>query len=298
LVVLTAEQKRVRARKPARGVAASAAALAAWSLMSWSTSCVDALAGPLSGPLMAQNNPFSTLVGRPRRSEEPKGVERYVLASDERIFLFENGGATARIQFLCGDNDERIECAIDPQAPAAEIYPLEATRAPRGDVVYRNASGEVLLRIASYGGATVFWPGEPRGRAASRSFGETPRLDLLFTEYETARRRARTASAMISAKTGGTIRFDLGPPPAAEGADAAVLSDAVVMAAKGLNLVSRDPTGATVIASRIDRVSFAPAARPGVALDGATLQIGYRPGAGLDGRPSSAAVARYLEENL
>lgn len=281
-----------------RGSACGAAAALGAMIFAVGAASAQAVSPATSFVAAAQNNPFSTLVGRPRSGEAPAGVQRYVLASDERAFLFENGGAAARIQFLCGVGDQRVECAIDPDAQAAEIYDLEATRAPRGDVVYRNANGDVLLRIASYGGATVFWPGDPRGRAASRSFGETPRLELVFTGFETAERRAAAAGAMLSAKTGAAIRFDLGEAPAVEGANVAVLADAVVMAAKGLNIVSRDPTGARVIASRIRRVSFAPAAAPGLALDGATLEIRYRPGAGFDGRLSSAAVARYLEENL
>lgn len=249
-----------------------------------------------------QHNPFSTLVGERRKRRDPQQangpVERYVLASDERTFLFEDRGATARIQFLCGEGDDRFDCVIDPDIGASEIYLLEATRAPRGDVVYRNANGEALLRIASYGGATVFWPGDPQGRAASKSFGDNPVLELLYTDHETAQRRAQSATAMLSARTGAPIIFDLGAQPSEEGASATVLADAVVTAAKGLSIVSRDPTGARVIGSRIERVVFTPGASSSVALRGKTLDIGYMPNAGIEGRPSSTGVARYLEENL
>lgn len=251
----------------------------------------------------AQDNPFTTLVGKRRdrrdNSQQRSAVERYVLASDERAFLFEDRGASARIQFLCGETEsDRFDCAIDPIIGASEIYLLEPTRAPRGDVVYRNANGEALLRIASYGGATVFWPDDPSGRAASKSFGENPVLELLYTDYETAQRRAQSATAMLSAKTGAPIIFDLGPPPSEEGANSTVLADAVVTAAKGLSMVSRDPTGARVVASRVERVEFDPAAGSDLELRGKTLVIGYQPGAGIEGRPSSAVVAAYLEENL
>ena len=249
----------------------------------------------------SQDNPFSTLVGEPRQPRNKRfagAVERYVLASDDRAFLFEDRGGEARIQFLCGPEDPRLDCSVDPQGGAAEIYLLRATRAPRGDVVYRNANDEALLRIASYGGATVFWPGDPRGRAASKSFGDNHSLELLYTDYETAARRARLATAMLSAKTGAPIVFELGPPPRAEGANVAVLADAVVMAAKGLNIVSRDPTGARVIASRVKRVVFSPRPGPSVRLHEATLAIGYQQDLGLAGRPASADIARYLEETL
>lgn len=256
----------------------------------------------IQSDVLLQHNPFSTLVGeRRKRSNESAAhspVERYVLASDERAFLFEDRGATARVQFLCGEGDDRFDCAIDPDASASEIYLLEATRAPRGDVVYRNANGEALLRIASYGGATVFWPGDPQGRAASKSFGDNPVLELLYTDYDTAQRRAQSATAMLSARTGAPIIFDLGAPPSEEGANATVLADAVVTVAKGLSIVSRDPTGARVIASRIDRVLFTPGPGPSVVLRGKILDIGYQSNVGIEGRPSSTGVATYLEENL
>lgn len=290
--------------KTATGLAAAGLVFGLAFFAAGASLSAAAAAGPAarSVVLLAQHNPFSSLVGdRRRRPGEPgahSGVQRYVLASDERMFLFADDGATARIQFLCGPGDDRVDCAIDPGVNAAEIYLLEATRAPRGDVVYRNADGDVLLRIASYGGATVFWPGDPEGRAASKSFGDNPRLDLIYTDFAAAERRSRMATAMLSAKTGAPIVFDLGAGQTEEGANEAVLADAVVTVVKGLTLVSRDPTGARVIASRVKRVLFAPAPGPGVSLRGSTLHVGYQPVAGLEGRPSSAAVARYLEENL
>ena len=248
-------------------------------------------------------NPFSTLVGRPREKNADRrggsAIERYVLASDDRAFLFEDRGREARVQFLCTPSDPRLDCALDPFGAAAEIYALTATRGPRGDVIYKNVQGDALLRIASYGGATVFWPGEPAGLAASKSFGDEHSLELGFTDHETALRRAQAATAVISAITGAPIVFEPGPPPpGVEGANAAVLADAVVTAAKGLRIVSNDPTGARVIASRIRKVIFIRDVAATVRLDGSVLEIGYAPTGDIDGRPSSAAVARFLEETL
>lgn len=287
-------------RRPGRGIACAlflALAGAFWG----APASADAV---MIQPKSLQNaNPFSTLVGRPReKDEERRGrptIERYVLASDDRAFLFEDRGREARVQFLCTPSDPRLDCAIDPHGAAAEIYALTATRGPRGDVIYKNVQGDALLRIASYGGATVFWPGEPRGLAASKSFGDEHSLELTFTDHETALRRAQAATAIISALTGAPIVFEPGPPPAGvEGANAAVLADAVVTAAKGLHIVSDDPTGARVIASRIRKVVFIPDVAATVRLDGAVLEIGYVPMRDIDGRPSSAAVARFLEDTL
>lgn len=250
----------------------------------------------------AQANPFSALVGKKReRRQSPAArvsIERYVLASDDRAFLFEDRSNEARVKFLCGADDPRLECVIDARGSAAEIYILAPTRGPRGDMIYKNAEGDVFLRIASYGGATVFWPGDAQGRAASKSFGDNEFLALSFTEYETAVRRAQAATAIVSAMTGAPIIFDLGAPPKAEGTNAAVLADAVVMAAKGVKEVAEDPTGARIIASRIGKIAFLADQAASVSLNGVVLEIRYVPIGDVDARPSSAAVARFLEETL
>ena len=248
------------------------------------------------------DNPFSALVGKRRmRSSEygPAGaVERYVLASDDRIFLFEERGATARVRFLCSPEDKRLDCILDAAGPSPEIHLLQATRGPRGDVIYKTDEGETLLRIAAYGGATVYWPGEGQGVAASKSFGDDQPLSLVFEDYDAALRRAQGASAHLSAIVGTPIFFDVSAGRRSIGDNAAALSDAVLTAAKGLALVAHDDTGARVIAERINRVAFLPGAVPGVSLNGSVLEILYVPNQDINGRPSSAKVAHYLEETL
>lgn len=268
------------------------------------TGVADAAPAPAGGPAAAAaaTDPFAALVGkkRARRADRARGVktQRYVLASDDRAFLFEDHVSQVRVKFLCGPDDPRLDCTIDPQRPAAEIFQLTANRGPRGDVFYKNAEGDTMLRIASYGGATVYWPGAAQGFAASKSFGDDPALRLAFADMDAATRRAQAATAIISALTGAPIVFEIAAPPAAEGANAAELADAIVRAAKGVKDVADDPTGARILASRIERVFFAPADTPGVDLEGRVLMIRYVPGRDIDGRPSSAAVARFLEESL
>ena len=251
--------------------------------------------------LAQQDNPFSALVGKRRELSEERaragGVERYVLTTDDRVFLFEERDAGARVQFLCGDNDQRIDCTIDVAGPSPEIYELTATRGPRGDVIYKDARDDTLLRIAAYGGATVYWPGEERGVAASKSFGDDHALRLGFIDREMAVRRAQGAAAQVSALTGAPIYFDIGGegPP---GSNAAVLADAVVMAAKGIARVAKDETGARVIASRIKRVAFLPSTDAEISLGGEVLEIRYVPNLDIMGRPSSAKIAQFLEESL
>lgn len=248
------------------------------------------------------DNPFSALVGKRRDrfndARPARAVERYVLTSDDRVFLFEERGASARVRFLCSPEDRRFDCILDSAVAAPEIHLLTATRAPRGDVIYKTAEGETLLRIAAYGGATVFWPGETHGIAASKSFGDDRPLSLVFEDYESARRRAQSASVHIGALIGAPVFFDVGAGRRAVGANAAVLADAVLTAAKGIALVADDPIGARAVAERIKRVAFLPGAAPEVGLNGSILEIVYVPNQDANGRPSSSAVALFLEDTL
>ena len=266
------------------------------------TASVGAVAAPDQAVVLNQStDPFSALVGKrsERRATRARtgSVERYVLASDDRAFLFEEHSNGALIKFLCGSNDPRLDCSIDPARAAAEIYQLVATRGPRGDVIYKNAEGDTLLRIASYGGATVFWPGDGRGYAASKSFGDDASLALSVIDRDVAEQRARAATALISALTGAPIVFELEPANVQEKHNS-VLADAVVRAASGLHMVANDPTGARIIASRIQKVLFRKAAAADIVLEGNVLIVQYVPEQDINGRPSSRAVARYLEETL
>ncbi len=248
------------------------------------------------------SNPFAALVGKRRARAADRvtnaSVERYVLASDDRAFVLEAFANEARLEFLCGPDDPRIDCIIDPQGPAAEIFKVSVTRGPRGDIIYKNAAGKEMLRIASYGGATVYWPGEGDGLAASKSFGASPPLRLIFEDFDAARRRAQSASEIVSAAVGATIIFDVGAAPAAQGANAAVLADAVVRAAKGVKDVAHDPTGARVLAQRVKRVVFQSDETVSISLADGVLTIRYVPGRDIDGRASSDAVVRFLEAAL
>ena len=246
-------------------------------------------------------NPFSALVGerRERRADRSRGkVERYVLASDNRAFLIETRSRTARVKFLCGPEDRRLDCTLDPQAPAAEIYLLTVTRGPRGDVIFKNADGDTLLRIASYGGATVYWPGDATGSAASKSFGDDRAIQLTAVDFETAARRARSATAVISALTGSPIIFDT-PAPSPDGAtNASVLADAIMRAAIAVSAVADDPTGARILGARIDRIVFESGPAPSARFDERALIVEYVPDRDIAGRLSSRAIERFLEESL
>lgn len=253
-------------------------------------------------PNSLRSDPFSALVGKRQSVEQREAaiakVERFVVATDERVFLFQADDDHGRLKYLCGDRDQRIDCAIDEANPAEEIHLLTPMRVSRGDVVWRDGEGQTLLRIAAYGGVTIFFPGDAQGQPAAKSFGEDPPLTLGFATIEAAQARAQRATAIISAEIGAPIVFEIGQvePDAAGGAS--VLADAIVRAAKGVGKVARDPTGARVIAARIRRVEFRRTDAAKLGMEKGALLVGYNPEMDVEGRPSSARVAKFLEDSL
>lgn len=248
------------------------------------------------------NNPFSGLVGRKRtgKSDGKKAgrIDRFVIASDERVLLFDDRTNSARVQFLCGDKDPRIDCVFDEKVYSPEILTLTPTRGPRGDVIYKSQEDRIVLRIASYGGATVYWPGRNDGAAASKSFGDDDNLELPHADLNTVVRRARMGGAYVSAKVGAPIPFEVDIAHSDGLGNYGVLADAIVRTAAALSRIGEDETSAEILGRGVKRVRFALSDERGVALDGQTLTIQYQPVAGLAGRPSSFYVRDFLENQL
>ena len=262
----------------------------------------DARAQSIPEPVqVAQSNPFSALVGEKRKRREIRDDrvqrEKYILASSDRAFLFESRGEEARLKFLCEPDDLRLDCFIDPEGSATEIYVVTPIRGPRGDIIYKAADGTTLLRIASYGGATVYWPGSTVGSAASKSFGEDLPLVLQPYPFSAVLRRATAASALLSARTGEPLVFDVATDRGEKSGNA-VLADAIVMTAKGLNEIAVDATGAKILGRRIDRVRFVRAEAPTITLQGSILKVEYVPDQDIGGRLTSSAIVQFLENTL
>lgn len=260
-------------------------------------------------------DPFSNLVSKRARGAD-SGVVRFVATEGDRVTLFEEGDP-ARVKFLCGARDPRLECALP--GGAEEIHLVAGVRGPRGDLFYKAHDGATLVRVMAHGGASVAWPGlaSPIGAVrAPAEAGDSLALDPQTSGF--AQRRASAASAALVARIGRPIPFELGAagagrvvarqsapgvayaaaPMAEIEGEASVLADAVARVASGIAAVARDATGVKAVDRRIAAVRFVEAARPGLAFDGKTLIVSYDPGAGVAGRPSSDEVARFLEGAL
>lgn len=255
-------------------------------------------------------DPFAAMLTRRGPSAirlSSRTPQLYKTTEGDETFVFQSDGNFGFIRFPCGAEDDTLECVLLSGRQAEEILILDATRSPRGDVTYTDQSGTAVLRVTSNGGATLFAP-EDRlagyedesivplgGRAVLPVDKVGGTLKTPPMAYEIAAQRMRRASEVIEQRHGFYITF---MAPGTYAGNQAVLADAVLVTAKGIDQVADDPLGARIVAERLAVVEFVPDAEPSLQLRDGALTVFYNPAAGLQGRPSSLAVARYLESTL
>ena len=167
-----------------------------------------------------------------------------------------------------------------------EIWVLEPTPGPRGDMIYRNDLGEPMIRATRIGGMTVFTESRPDGSAAAFDGASAPiRLGALTPAglfqrfYQASVRASRAAQHEVKFET----RED------AEPATAAALADAAMVASEALSDMSGQPKARRVL-TRITDVVIAQGPRPAALLQGKVLTITIVPAQGVFGRPSSRRI--------
>ncbi len=198
-------------------------------------------------------------------------VARYVSASNE-MFTLDITGARPLLQF---ENSERIS-SLRPQA------------APRGDVVYRDESGETVLRISRDGGLTLYTENAPSGSpvfyfgAAERlrPQGLTPaQLSVHLT------RQSRVAGLALERNVFFVVANNAGSEMA--------VADAATLAASTLVAMSRSASRDAARAVR--RVEIVEGGRPTAAFANGVLRMVVRADRGPAGRPSSARIQQAIE---
>ncbi|MEM9707090.1 MAG: DUF4908 domain-containing protein [Pseudomonadota bacterium] len=253
----------------------------------------------------ASMDPFSKLV-RGGQSEEPQRqlsiqIQRYAITGDARAFLLENEGRRSRIKFLCGPGDRRFDCMLNPTQPSEEIYSLRMRPSSGGGSVYRDRRGAIVLKIASHGGATVYWPGDGRGLAASEAIGDETSLRLPFASVSMARALSEQAATYLSARVGAPIDFDLGTPATDPSSGAAVLYDTIARTARGVFIAAgaaASDQNKEAFDGRIKMVRFSAGPTPEIRYAKNVVMVTYNPAADMDGRLSSAQVARFLTQAM
>ena len=169
----------------------------------------------------------------------------------------------------------------------AEIWALTSHWGPRGDEFLRNDVGEVMVRITSLGGVTLYGPLGSNGGPASKT-GKARVLSAPTRSETTLQLTVQRAVSWFSGFGHRSIRVE-----AAGGLAPSLVYEALQRTAQGMARAPRGFFGQPQRRVSLIRVERA-LGRPSVTWERGILAIGVVPGAGYAGRPSSAAVLAAL----
>jgi hypothetical protein len=196
-------------------------------------------------------------------------------STDARNLRFIIDRSQPRIVLLRFDGDE-------------EIWALTSHWGPRGDEFLRNDVGEVMVRITSLGGVTVYGPLGNNGGLAS----QTGRARTLSPPT----RSESTLQATVERAIGWFRRFGHRSVRVEASGNLApsLVYEALQRTAQGMSRAPRGFFGQPQRRVKLVRVERA-IGRPTATWDRNILTIGVVPGAGYAGRPSSSAVLVALK---
>ena len=169
----------------------------------------------------------------------------------------------------------------------AEVWALTSHWGPRGDEFLRNDVGEVMVRITSLGGVTLFGPLGSNGAPASK-IGKARVLSAPTRAETTLQLTVERAISWFTRFGHRAIRVE-----AAGGLAPALVYEALQRTAQGMSRAPRGFFGQPQRRIKLIRVERA-SGRPRASWDRGTLTIGVVPGAGYAGRPSSSAILAAL----
>ena len=219
-------------------------------------------------PLSLRNTFRGDRIGDSRKSPQPQ-VARYEI-DEGGVFVLDRSSPRVLLKF----------------EDSPEIWVLQPSAGPRGDIIYKNDLGEPMLRATKLGGMTVFTAKRPGGSAAAMDGASMPlRLGpigpvaLYNRVYQSSARASRAAQHIIGFET------DRDADPSSD----ALIADAAMIAGEALATVGVTPGGRAHLV-RLNNVLFAQGARTGVAIKGDTLVITLVVAEGLAGRPSSRRI--------
>ncbi|HUO21221.1 MAG TPA: DUF4908 domain-containing protein [Caulobacteraceae bacterium] len=235
--------------------------------------------GPPDGPMWGR--PPSILRDMPDASADrglaAPPVARYA-ASAGPYFVFDRSSGTALLKF-----DD-----------SPEVWVLQPTPAPRGDVIYKNDVGDPVLRATRLGGLTLFSASAPGGEAAAMVGSADDLQSPAFLPPNAVFQHMLQASARASRAAQHLITFDANDVTPES---APVFADAATAAAEAVIVLSHRDEGRAFL-RRLDKLQFQPGAKAGAVVapaDGGArvhMQVFIDASQGVAGRPSSERLAR------
>ena len=228
---------------------------------------------PTTAEAQVRANAQQPRVTAPRQSGRnlpPSG--RYVSESGEN-FIFDRSGQRPLFRF------ER----------RTETWVLRATPAPRGDIIYRNDTGDQILRVTPDGGMTLYTVRAPNGTPASMA-GSAPTLAVPALGPARLFNLIAQRSALVSRAMGRLIKINL-PDVQNE----ALCVEALMVTTEAVVRMARTPSFERRL-SRLNSITIVEGNRSAATYSRGELRIILDSDQGIAGRPSSSRIIRAFGE--
>lgn len=195
------------------------------------------------------------------------GSRRYATPDGAVRFVFDRTGARAALLRFDGDD---------------EVHVLLPEMGSRGDEIYRNEDGSIMLRVTAQGGVTVYTRQIRTGAAASELAAVAPITPQAVAAAQ-LNERVRLLQIRAARAVGEPVQFVV--PAQMSAAVAGLVVDAAERVAEGL-------TQAPL--TNVRRVVISLGRQPAAALRAETLYVQVAPEMGYAGRPSSNAIRNVV----
>lgn len=170
-----------------------------------------------------------------------------------------------------------------------EVWVVSPSRGPRGDILFKDDVGDVLLRVTKLGGVTVFTIRRPIGAAATLD-GKAQPIHVLPMGLSGLYQRMVLATVHCTHTAHHLVAFEA---PDADARSAAALAEAAILAMDAVAAAAGRPQGRAAEVHLV-RVLLIHGAKPGASLQHGVLTIQVSPGQGFSGHPSSARIAQVI----
>jgi hypothetical protein len=170
-----------------------------------------------------------------------------------------------------------------------EVWVVSPSRGPRGDILFKDDVGDVLLRVTKLGGVTLFTGSRPMGAAATLE-GKASPLRPLPIGLTTLYQRMVLASARSSHTCHHLVSFEA---PEADARSAGAIGEAAILAMNAIASAASQPEGRTAL-THLMKVLVVHGSRTGAWMQHGVLVIQVNPGDGFSGHPSSARLIQVI----
>jgi hypothetical protein len=179
-----------------------------------------------------------------------------------------------------------------------EIYVLYADHAPLGGRALKYDSGAVAIRVAGWGGVTLYTDAAPGGVPAERTGDSLPPAPGQISMYDVQSAAEDEAEHLAySRRIHLTFLADWNAL-AGDTRMRALCFDAMENAARGIDRFVTNAQGRTAFAKKIEQVRMELGNKPLMFMSGKTLNITFDTRSGYAGRASSRGIARALGQLL